>query len=127
MGYPEIYHISLAGVVIIECALRKNSHRLLLKYIGRDGTELYLSCLQALRVLEVIHKPQILGCRLTGKDTALIRRRSRIIPEWPNKYRGWVWYVQKFNWYSRCNKGSSRYTGRRLGTCVDIILYWDFV
>ena len=38
---PEIYHVSLAGVVIIECALRKNSHRLLLKYIGRDGTELY--------------------------------------------------------------------------------------
>ena len=26
----------------------------------------------------------ILGCRLTGKDTALIRQRSRIIPEWPN-------------------------------------------
>jgi len=41
MGYPEIYHISLAGVVIIECASRKNSHRLKLKYIERDGTELY--------------------------------------------------------------------------------------
>ena len=38
----KFYHISLAGVVIIECASRKNSHRLLLKYIGRDGTELYL-------------------------------------------------------------------------------------
>jgi len=37
----KFYHISLAGVVIIECASRKNSHRLLLKYIGRDGTELY--------------------------------------------------------------------------------------
>ena len=36
----KFYHISLAGVVIIECALRKNSHKLLLKYIGRDGTEL---------------------------------------------------------------------------------------
>jgi hypothetical protein len=36
----KFYHISLAGVVIIECALRKNSHRLKLKYIGRDGTEL---------------------------------------------------------------------------------------
>ena len=37
---PDLNHVSLAGVVIIECALRKNSHRLLLKYIGRDGTEL---------------------------------------------------------------------------------------
>ncbi len=27
----------------------------------------------------------LLGCRLIGKDTALIRQRSRIIPEWPNK------------------------------------------
>jgi hypothetical protein len=54
----KFYHISLAGVVIIECALRKNSHRLLLKYIGRDGTELYLCAyLNAKRVLEVILKP----------------------------------------------------------------------
>ena len=90
MGYPEIYHISLAGVVIIECASRKNSHRLKLKYIGRDGTELYLRRLQTLRVLEVIHKPQILGCRLTGKDTSLIRMRSRIIPEWPNNILGYT-------------------------------------
>lgn len=37
----KFYHISLAGVVIIECASRKNSHRLKLKYIERDGTELY--------------------------------------------------------------------------------------
>ena len=37
---PDLNHVSLAGVVIIECASRKNSHRLKLKYIGRDGTEL---------------------------------------------------------------------------------------
>ena len=43
MGYPELNHITLAGVVIIECASRKNSHKLKLKYIGRDGTELLLS------------------------------------------------------------------------------------
>jgi len=42
MGYPEINHITLAGVVIIDRALRKNSHRLELKYIGRDGTELFI-------------------------------------------------------------------------------------
>ena len=41
MGYPEINHITLAEGVIIECTSRKTFHKLKLKYIGRDGTELF--------------------------------------------------------------------------------------
>ena len=37
MGQSGNNHISLAGGDIIECASRKTSHRLKLKYIGRDG------------------------------------------------------------------------------------------
>ena len=37
MGQSGNNHISLAGGVIIECASRKTSHKLKLKYIGRDG------------------------------------------------------------------------------------------
>ena len=37
MGQSGNNHISLAGGDIIECASRKTSHKLKLKYIGRDG------------------------------------------------------------------------------------------
>lgn len=66
IGYPEIYHISLAGVVIIECALRKNSHRLLLKYIERDGTRTYFTLLAQLAEQRIFN-PWGLGSSPRGR------------------------------------------------------------
>ncbi len=42
----------------------------------------------------------LLGCRLIGKDTALIRQRSRIIPEWPNNNKILKIYIFNIGIYS---------------------------
>lgn len=144
MGYPEINHITLAGsnnrvriknnfpeaLGLINCPrwnrtliyiswdlllMKKAVNVSLLKVWKRTEATNYIdSILQEFQLF-------ILGCRLTGKDRSLIRIRSRIIPGWPNKISRVGRYVQKLNWYSRCNYGNSRHTGRQLGVCVDIL------